>query len=128
MLAAGAGLLGFAYAGLAAGGDNVAPLAALFVLGGLGMGCVETAEHSAVAALAPEGLRGSAFGLLALIQSAGSLAASAIAGVLWTAISPSLAFGYLAACMLVTLAALASRTAGRRRRRGPRQADPWGGQ
>jgi MFS family permease len=118
MLAAGAGLLVFAYAGLAAGGDNVAALAALFALAGLGTGCVETAEHSAVAALAPEGLRGSAFGLLALVQSGGNLVASAIAGVLWTAISPSLAFGYLAACMLVTLAALASRSGGRFRRSG----------
>jgi hypothetical protein len=48
------------------------------------IGCVETAEHAAVAALAPVELRGSAFGLLAAVQSFGNLAASAIAGLLWT--------------------------------------------
>jgi hypothetical protein len=41
------------------------------------------------------GLRGSAFGLLTAVQSLGNLAASAIAGLLWTAASPRVAFGYL---------------------------------
>jgi hypothetical protein len=39
-------------------------------------------------ALAPVELRGSAFGLLAAVQSFGNLAASAIAGLLWTLASP----------------------------------------
>jgi MFS family permease len=43
---------------------------------------VETAEHAVVARLAPEHLRGSAFGLLAAVQSVGNLAASAVAGLL----------------------------------------------
>jgi hypothetical protein len=43
-------------------------------------GCVETAEHAAVASLALTGLLGSAFGLLATVQGFGNLAASAIAG------------------------------------------------
>jgi len=60
-------------------------------------GCVETAEHAAVAALAPTALRGSAFGLLATVQSLGNFAASAIAGLLWTAISPTAAFTYITA-------------------------------
>jgi hypothetical protein len=55
------------------------------------IGCVETAEHAAVAALAPVELRGSAFGLLAAVQSFGNLAASAIAGLLWTLASPRVA-------------------------------------
>jgi hypothetical protein len=40
-------------------------------------------------------LRGSAFGLLAAVQSFGNLAASAIVGLLWTLASPRVAFGYL---------------------------------
>ena len=40
-------------------------------------------------------------GLLAGIQSVGNVAASTIAGVLWTVLSPALAFGYLAAAMTV---------------------------
>jgi len=54
----------------------------------------------------PTNLRGSAFGLLAAIQSAGNLAASAIAGVLWTAISPTAAWLYLTAWMVVAVAAM----------------------
>jgi MFS family permease len=86
------------------------PLLALgFVLGGVAIGCAETAQHAAVATLAPGAIRGSAFGLLAAVQSFGQLAASAVAGVLWTATSPTIAFGYLAACMLVgTVATLFS--------------------
>jgi lysophospholipase L1-like esterase len=45
------------------------------------IGCVETAEHAAVASFAPSNLRGSAFGLLATIQAVSNLAASVVAGV-----------------------------------------------
>ena len=55
---------------------------------GMGIGCVETAEHAAVARSPPSRSRGSAFGLLAAAQSFGNLAASAIAGLLWTLVSP----------------------------------------
>jgi MFS family permease len=73
----------------------------------VGIGCVETAEQATVASLAPEQYRGSAFGLLAAIQSFGNLAASGVAGLLWTAFSPSAAFAYLAAWMVVALAGFA---------------------
>ena len=73
---------------------------------GVAIGCVETAEHAAVAALTPVELRGSAFGLLAAVQSFGNLAASAIAGLLWTAVSPRVAFAYLVAWMAVALVGL----------------------
>ena len=106
VLAAGFGCFALAYAGFALAGGAVAPLALLFVLAGIGIGLVETAENAAVAALAPEHVRGSAFGLLAGVQSFGNLAASGIAGLLWTLVSPRLAFAYLAAWMLVALAGL----------------------
>ncbi len=76
------------------------------MLAGIGIGCVETAEHAAVATHAPLELRGSAFGLLAGVQSLGNLAASGIAGILWTVLSPSWAFAYLAAWMVIALLAL----------------------
>jgi MFS family permease len=82
-------------------------LALPFAAAGLAIGCTETAENSSVAAIAPAELRGSAFGLLATVQAAGNLAASAIAGILWTAISPAAAFTYLTAWMLLALAGLA---------------------
>ncbi|MGI8802113.1 MAG: hypothetical protein ACR2KV_08075 [Solirubrobacteraceae bacterium] len=74
-------------------------------LGVRGIACVETAETASVARLAPERLRGSAFGLLATVQSLGNLAASVIAGLLWTLVSPAAAFAYAAFWMLVAAAA-----------------------
>ena len=87
-------------------GPSISVLAIAFVLAGVGIGCVETAEHAAVASFAPNEVRGSAFGLLAAVQSVGNLAASAIAGLLWTLISPRVAFLYLCAWMLVAFATL----------------------
>jgi MFS family permease len=107
VLAAGVALAAAAYAGFAAATASLLVLTLPFAAAGLAIGCVETAENSAVAALAPQDLRGSAFGLLATVQAAGNLAASAIAGALWTAISPEAAFTYLTAWMLLALAGLA---------------------
>ncbi len=57
---------------------------------------------------APAAIRGSAFGTLAAIQSLGNFAASAIADLLWTTVSPRAAFLYLAAWMLLALVAFAA--------------------
>lgn len=103
VLAGGVALFGAAYVVLAATGASVLLILVGFALAGVGIGCVETAEHAAVATLAPQSLRGSAFGLLAAVQSFGNLAASAIAGALWTLVSPAAAFAYAAAWMLVAL-------------------------
>ena len=99
---------GGAYLGLALTGASIALLAVSFVLAGIAIGFVETGEHAAVAALAPVDVRGSAFGVLAAIQSFGNFAASAVAGLLWTAISPRAAFLYLTAWMCVSVAAFAT--------------------
>lgn len=113
VLALGVGLFAVAYLGFAAAGNQVLALAPWFVAAGVGIGCVETSEHAAVAALAPAKIRSSAFGVLATIQSLGNFVASALAGLLWTAISPRAAFGFLAACMLASLGAIfATRSAG----------------
>jgi MFS family permease len=111
MLAAGALLFAIAFAAFATG--SLPLLAVGFILGGIAIGCAETAQHAAVAAPAPTALRGSAFGLLAAVQSFGQLAASTIAGLLWTLVSPTIAFSYLAACMLVgTIPTVLSTSAG----------------
>jgi MFS family permease len=106
VLATGITLFGAAYAGFALGGSSVIALAPAFLLAGIAIGCVETSQNAAVAAVAPRALRGSAFGVFAGIQSFGNLAASAVAGLLWTAISPAAAFAYLAGWMVVALVAL----------------------
>lgn len=107
VIVAGAVAFVGAYLILAFTGATLLVLAAGFVLAGIGIGIAETAEHAAVATLAPETLRGSAFGLLAALQSLGNLAASVIAGILWTAISPTAAFLYAAALMTLAVATLA---------------------
>ncbi len=106
VLTAGVALFAAAYTGFAVTDANLALLTLPFAAAGLAIGCVETAEHAAVAALAPANLRGSAFGLLATIQAAGNLAASAVAGIIWTSISPTAAFYYLTGWMLLAVAAL----------------------
>ena len=106
VLTLGVTAFALAYLGFTHDTTHWAALLPWFVLAGIGIGCVETAEHAAVATHAPEHIRGSAFGLLAATQSFGNLAASAIAGILWTALSPTWAFAYLATAMAISLTAL----------------------
>jgi MFS family permease len=103
VLVAGAVCFAAAYVWFALGPSDVLVLLPAFVLAGIGIGCAETAEHAAVAGLAPIELRGSAFGLLAAIQAVGNLVASTVAGVVWTAASPEAAFVFLATAMVVAV-------------------------
>ncbi|MFH8768770.1 MFS transporter [Streptomyces sp. NPDC017958] len=107
VLTAGVAAFAASYGLFTVSSTAVAVLAIPFVLAGVGIGAVETAQHSAVAALAPKDLCGSAFGLLATVQSLGDLAASAVAGILRAAFSPSAAFAYLMVWMLPALSGLA---------------------
>lgn len=88
------------------GDSSVIVLSVAFVLAGIGIGFAETAQSAAVAASASTDLRGSAFGLLAGVQAFGNLAASVVAGFLWTFVSPQAAFIYLGAWMLIALVTL----------------------
>jgi MFS family permease len=106
VLAAGVACFALAYTGFATSEATITLLAACFAAAGVGIGCAETAEHAAVATLAPDTVRGSAFGLLAAVQSFGNLAASALAGLLYTIASPTVAFVYAAALMAASLLAL----------------------
>jgi hypothetical protein len=103
VLALGAAAFVAAYAWFAVGPDQPLALLPAFLLADVGIGCAETAEHGAVASLAPADLRGSSFGMLAGIQSIGNLAASLVAGILWTAGSPGLAFTVLTGTMAVAV-------------------------
>jgi len=107
VLALGVAAFLIAYIGFAFTNGTIVTLAAAFLVAGIGIGFVETAEHAAVATHAADDIRGSAFGLLAATQSFGNLIASAIAGALWTLVSPKAAFLFLAAAMVVSLASFA---------------------
>jgi MFS family permease len=106
VLLAGVAAFLAAYLGLAFTGSALGVLAVLFAAAGIGIGLVETAQGAAVATLAPPELIGSAFGALAAIQSFGNLAASVVAGALWTLASPRVAFLHLAGWMAVSATAL----------------------
>lgn len=106
ILVAGVFFFLVAYLGFAVSFPNIAILAASFIVAGLAIGCIETCEHAAVATLAPSDLRGSAFGLLATVQSFGNIVASAITGVLWSVFSPTVAFVYLAIWSLIAVLVL----------------------
>lgn len=74
-----------------------------FVLCGVGIGFAETAESTLVAKALPDRLRSNGFGVLGLTQAFGDLGATLVAGVLWSLLSPSIAFGYAAAWMVGSL-------------------------
>jgi MFS family permease len=126
---AGVAAFAVAYLLFAVSGPVIVLLGAAFALAGVGIGCAETAEHAAVAAFAPEEVRGSAFGLLAAVQSVGNVAASAIAGLLYTFASPAAAFGYLVMWMVIALGVLgwAFRTARPHAERDSPQVSGGGG-
>lgn len=104
VFATGAGLYILAYAGFAL--PLHAPLLLLlaFLLAGSGIGLAETAESTLFARLLPDHLRGSGFGLLGATQAVGDFTSSAVVGLLYVAVSPSVGFAYAAAWMALSLA------------------------
>jgi MFS family permease len=106
VLTAGVALFALAYGGFAVVDASLPLLAMLFCAAGAGIGCVETAEHAVVATHSPDEVRGSAFGLLAAVQSLGNFVASATVGLLWTLTSATVAFGFAAAMMTGAVFAL----------------------
>jgi MFS family permease len=75
-----------------------------FLLAGIGIGFAETAESTVVAHALPDRLRSNGFGVLGLTQAIGDLGSTVVAGVLWSLVSPAVAFGYAAAWMAASLA------------------------
>jgi MFS family permease len=76
-----------------------------FLLAGIGIGFAETAESTVVALTLPDRLRGNGYGVLGLVQSLGDLAATLVVGVLWAAVSPTVAFAYAAIWMAASVVA-----------------------
>jgi MFS family permease len=115
VLGVGAAAYVVAYGIFAVAGGGWPVLLAGFVLAGTGIGLAETAETTLVALTVPDELRGSGYGLLGLIQSFGDLGASLVVGLLWSLVSPTLAFGYadawMGAAVLATLMASGGRSA-----------------
>ena len=105
VLAAGAFVYVAAYAIFAVDWHTWPMLLIAFTLAGSGIGLAETSESALVASMLPEHLRGSGFGLLGGIQSAGAFASSAAVGLLYTIASPTVGFAYAAGWMLLSVLA-----------------------
>jgi MFS family permease len=108
----GAGALVYviAYAMFSAGPHAWWALLIAFSLAGAGIGFAETAQSALVAQLLPDHLRGSGFGVLGGVQAVGDLVSTVVVGILYSAVSPTVGFGYAAAWMLASLLATGMRT------------------
>ena len=105
VFAAGAAAYVLAYGGFAFPIHHWLLLAGCFCLAGAGIGLAEPAESTLVAQLLPDRLRGSGFGLLGGLQSAGDFLSSAIVGLLYVAVAPSVGLAYAAVWMVLAVAA-----------------------
>jgi MFS family permease len=81
--------------------DSAAMLVVVFLIYGLYFGLTEGVEKAWVADLAPDAIRGTAFGIYNALIGIGALAASLLFGFIWTRISPPAAFYTGAAFALV---------------------------
>jgi MFS family permease len=73
---------------------NLPVLALVFVLAGIFVATEEALEDSLAAELVDKEHHGMGFGVLATVNGVGDFLSSVVVGVLWTAFSPAIAFGY----------------------------------
>jgi MFS family permease len=85
---------------------SLGALLTLFLVYGLYFGFTEGTEKALVADLAPAARRGFAFGVFNAVQGLGTLAASVVFGLIWSAAGPATAFAFGAALALVATALL----------------------
>jgi MFS family permease len=71
----------------------------LFGLAGFSIAAEDALENALTADLVSDPLRGTAFGVLGSVNGVGDFLASVVVGLLWTALSPAVAFAYAAAVM-----------------------------
>jgi len=100
VFATGAAVYVIAYGAFSAGVHSTIAVVLAFAAAGAGIGLAEPTESAVVAQLLPDRLRGSGFGVLGAVQATGDVVATVVAGVLYTLMSPAVAFGYAAVWML----------------------------
>lgn len=76
-------------------------LAGVFVVSGIFAAAQDTLEGAIPAELGGHEKRGTVYGTLGAVNGIGDLIASALTGMLWTAVSPVAAFGVAAGVMAV---------------------------
>jgi MFS family permease len=112
LLAAGyaiaAGVSGAAAAMFSLGVSSLSFWALIFVGSGVFSACKDTLESAIPAAMITDQTRGTAYGVLGFVNGFGDLAASALVGTVWTAVSPAAAFS-VAGVLMVLGAAIMTR-------------------
>lgn len=101
--ATGAAVYVISYGVFAAGPHSSLMVVVGFALAGAGIGLAEPTQSAVISQLLPDRLRGSGFGLLGAVQAVGDLVATVVAGVLYTTVSPTVAFGYAAGWMAIAV-------------------------
>jgi len=76
-------------------------LVLVFLLGGACVGIEETLEDSLAAELLPDRLRGTGFGLMAMVNGRGDFISSLAVGWLWAGFGPAVGFGFAMVLMVV---------------------------
>lgn len=100
VIALGWGIYAAVYAGFAVI-ESIGPLLVWFLIYGLHYGLVEGTERALIADLTADEMRGTAFGLYNAVVGIGSLAASAMFGLIWTFAGAAYAFATGAGLALV---------------------------
>jgi MFS family permease len=105
LLAAGyilaAAVSGAAAAVFSLGITSLAAWTVIFIVAGIFAAAKETLESAIPAAMITGQTRGTAYGALGFVNGFGDLAASALTGMIWTAVSPTAAFALAGSLMLV---------------------------
>jgi MFS family permease len=86
---------------LVSGPKSVPLLALVLALAGIVVGVEEALEDSIAAELVVQEQHGMAFGTLAAVNAVGDFVSSFVIGLLWSAASPSLAFGLSGVLFLI---------------------------
>lgn len=112
LMIGGLGVFAVVYTGFAFATSELA-IWALFALYGVYAAATEGVSKALVADLSTAENRGTAMGLLHTVQGLLAFAASVVAGLLWTHVSPAAPFLYGAICAAAAAAVLLMATAGR---------------
>ena len=83
------------------GVNSLLGLGLMFALGGTGVGIYEAVEDVIAADLLPREIRGSGYGLMAVVTGMGDMFSSITVGWLWAVFGPQVAFGSAIALMAV---------------------------
>jgi len=83
-------------------------LVLLFAVAGFSAAAVDSLEGAITADCVTDKLRGTAYGVIGLVNGLGDLVASVVVGGLWTLVSPAYAFAYAAVAMALGATLLAA--------------------